>query len=190
MLTNIASYVARHHLAMLALFLGLGGTSFAAANTVLPRNSVGTKQVINGSLQATDLSKTARSALKGRMGPRGPAGEQGAVGPQGTVGPQGIQGAPGQSATELFVAVDAGGALTKSNGATLAARAGIGSYRIAFNADVTNCVYLATAGQDAGGVSGAYSLYPSRTGAHTVNVAIFDGNNNPLDRPFYLAVFC
>jgi hypothetical protein len=184
------------YLATLALFIGLGGTSYAAATTVLPSNSVGTKQVINGSLQATDLSRTARSALTGQRGPQGPSGRQGAVGPQGpvgpqgAVGPQGIQGAPGQAATKLFVAVDAAGALTKNDGATLADRAGTGSYRISFDADITDCVYVATAGQDSGGVSGAYSLYPSRTGAHTVNVAIFDGNNNPLDRPFYLAVLC
>lgn len=190
MLTRIASYGARHHLAMLALFFGLGGTSFAAASAVLPRNSVGTKQVINGSLQAIDLSNTARSALKGGRGPRGPVGPQGAAGPQGAVGPQGVRGVPGQPATTLFVAVDAAGALTKNSGATAAARADTGSYRIAFAADITNCVYLATAGQDSGGVSGSYNLYPSRTGAHTVNVAIFDENDNALDRPFYLAVFC
>jgi hypothetical protein len=43
---------------LLALFFALGGTSFAAANALLPRNSVGTSQVINGSLQTSDLSNT------------------------------------------------------------------------------------------------------------------------------------
>jgi hypothetical protein len=101
-----------------------------------------------------------------------------------------VQGAPGQAATKLFVALDAGGALTKNSGATLAARTGTGVYRIAFDADITNCVYLGTAGQDAGGVSGDYNLYASRTGTTTVNVAIFDGSNAHIDLPFYLAVFC
>ena len=196
MLRRTASYINRHHLAMFALFFALGGTSFAAGNALLPRNSVGTKQVINGSLLTNDLSKTARTALKGNRGPRRPAGAQGAQGPngatgaKGAAGAQGVPGAPGQSATKLFVALDAGGALTKNSGATLAARTGTGIYRIAFNTDITNCVYLATAGQDAGGVSGDYNIFTSRTSTTTVNVVIFDGSNNALDLPFYLAVFC
>jgi hypothetical protein len=78
MLIGIASYIKRHHLALFALFFALGGTAFAAGNALLPGNSVGTKQVINGSLQANDLSKTARTALKGNRGPTGPAGPAGA----------------------------------------------------------------------------------------------------------------
>jgi hypothetical protein len=202
MLRRTASYMKRHHLALFALFVALGGTSFAASNALLPKNSVGTAQVINGSLQTNDLSKNARTALKGNTGPRGPAGTQGAPGSPGATGAQGVQGspgatgtqgvqgAPGQSATKLFVAMDAGGTLTKNSGATLATRAGAGVYRIAFNTDITNCVYLATGGQDAGSLFEDYHLYTSRTATSTVNVQIFDANNDPLDRSFYLAVFC
>jgi len=202
MLGKTASYINRHHLALFALFFALGGTSFAAGNALLPGNSVGTKQVINGSLQANDLSSKARSALKGNTGLRGPAGVQGAQGAQGAqvatgatgatgaAGAQVVQGAPGPSATKLFVALDADGTLTKNSGATLATKAGTGVYRISFNTDITNCVYLATAGQDAGGVSGDYNIFTSRTGTTTVNVVIFDGSNNTIDLPFSLAVFC
>jgi hypothetical protein len=186
----IASYIKRHHVALLALFLALGGTAFAAGNALLPGNSVGTKQVINGSLQANDLSKTARTALKGNRGPTGPAGAQGATGTTGATGAQGVQGAPGQSATKLFVALDADGTLTKNSGATLATKAGTGVYRISFNTDITNCVYLGSAGEDAGGVSGDYNLFTSRTNTSTVNVAIFDETNTLVDLPFNLAVFC
>jgi hypothetical protein len=197
MLIGIASYIKRHHVALFALFFALGGTAFAAGNALLPGNSVGTKQVINGSLQTKDLSKTARTALKGNRGPTGPAGPagargaQGATGATGATGAQGVQGVPGQSATKLFVALDADGTLTKNSGATLATRAGTGVYRISFNTDITNCVYLGTAGQDAGGLPGDdYNLYTSRTGTTTVNVAIFDGTNTLIDLPFHLAVFC
>jgi hypothetical protein len=198
-LRRTASYVKRHHVALFALFFALGGTSFAATNAVLARNSVGTRQVIDGSLQTTDLSKTARSALKGNRGLTGPAGPagaagapglQGAQGPTGATGARGDQGVPGQAATALFVAVDAGGTISKSSGATAASRAGAGVYRIAFGADITNCVYIATAGEDAGSFFEDYHLYTSRTGTSTVNVAIFDEKNNPLDRSFFLAVVC
>ena len=193
MLGKTASYINRHHLALFALFFALGGTSFAAGKALLPGNSVGTKQVINGSLQTNDLSKTALSSLKGNAGlrgPAGPAGAQGAQGAQGATGAQGVQGAPGQSATKLFVALDADGTLTKNSGATLATKAGTGVYRISFNTDITNCVYLGSAGQDAGGVSGDYNLFTSRTNTSTVNVAIFDETNTLVDLPFNLAVFC
>ena len=193
MLMSIASYVNRHHLALFALFFALGGTSFAAGNALVARNSVGTKQVIDGSLLTNDLSKTARNALKGNRGPAGPpgpSGPQGAQGSPGATGAQGLQGVPGQSATKLFVALDAGGTLTKNSGATLATKAGTGVYRISFNTDITNCVYLGSAGQDAGGVSGDYNLFTSRTSTSTINVEVFDGSNALVDQPFNLAVFC
>jgi hypothetical protein len=202
MLRRTASYMNRHHLALFAVFLALGGTSFAAGNALVPRNSVGTRQVIDGSLQTNDLSKTARTALKGNRGLRGPAGARGAQGAIGATGAQGVQGAigatgaqgvqgaPGQSATKLLVAIDAGGTLTKNSGATSATRASAGVYRITFDANITNCVYLATGGQDTGALFEDYHLYASRTGTNTVDVQIFDEKNNPFDRSFYLAVFC
>jgi hypothetical protein len=177
-MNGVVSYFKGQHLALLALFFALGGTSFAAASARLPANSVGTRQVINGSLQRSDLSQTARNALKGERGPTGPVGAQGAP------------GVPGQAATKLFVAMNADGTLTKHSSTTLAARVSPGVYRVAFDTDITKCVYVATAGEDAGTVSEDYHLYTSRTGTNTVNVQIFDEKNAPFDRSFYLAVFC
>jgi hypothetical protein len=197
-----AYYLKRHHLALLALFFALGGTSFAATNVVLAANSVGTRQVIDGSLRTSDLSQAARTALKsnrGLTGPAGPAGPggppgapgaQGLQGPTGATGARGPQGVPGQPATNLFVAVGADGTLSKNSGATLLSRSSAGVYRISFGADITNCVYLATAGQDDGSLLEDYHLYTSRTGTSTVNVEIFDANNDAIDRPFSLAVVC
>jgi Collagen triple helix repeat (20 copies) len=102
-MTLMLSYVRRHHLALLALFVALGGTSYASTSK-LPWNSVGSRQVVNGSLQATDLSKRARTALRGATAPkgepgpqgeRGPTGPQGVSGPAGVPGPQGLTGPPG-----------------------------------------------------------------------------------------------
>ena len=86
MLRNIASYITRHHVALLALFVALGGTSVAAGNALVPRNSVGTAQVVNGSLGTSDLSAKARNALRGERGLQGPAGEKGPAGAQGPPG--------------------------------------------------------------------------------------------------------
>ena len=83
-------------IATLALFLALGGTSYAV--TALPKNSVGTPQlkknavtgekVKAGSLDSSDF-KTG-TLLKGDTGAAGPAG---ATGAQGERGPQGAAAA-------------------------------------------------------------------------------------------------
>src|SRR5215207_6063743 len=89
----------RHHVALLALFIALGGTSYAAIT--LPAGSVGTKQlkknavtskkVKNSSLQAKDFAPGSLPAgprgATGPTGPRGPAGQQGLRGLTGARGP-------------------------------------------------------------------------------------------------------
>ena len=90
-----ARHLRRNLIAYVALFLALSSTSYAAATKLLPKNSVGSPQVVNGSLQTLDLSTKARTALKGNRGARGPAGVRGARGPTGAQGAQGAQGAEG-----------------------------------------------------------------------------------------------
>ncbi|MDQ3725615.1 MAG: hypothetical protein M3335_06975 [Actinomycetota bacterium] len=65
----------------MCLFMLLGGGAYAA--TQLPKNSVGTKQLKNGSITPAKLSKTTKKALKGAVGPAGPQGPQGAPGAPG-----------------------------------------------------------------------------------------------------------
>src|SRR5690348_7228443 len=72
---------------LVALFVALGGTGYAAIK--LPKNSVASPQVVNGSLGTADLSKKARAALKGNRGARGPAGAAGIAGAAGAAGPAG-----------------------------------------------------------------------------------------------------
>jgi hypothetical protein len=83
--------------AVVALFVALGGTSFAAVK-LLPPNSVGSAQVINGSLKKADLADSTITALKGNKGPagaQGPAGSAGSAGPAGATGAAGANGAAG-----------------------------------------------------------------------------------------------
>jgi|tagenome__1003787_1003787.scaffolds.fasta_scaffold20818862_3 hypothetical protein len=85
-------------ISIVALFVALGGTSYSSVISLLPRNSVGSAQVLNGSLQSIDLSKQARKSLKGLPGPAGPQGAAGAIGspgPKGDTGPVGSQGPEG-----------------------------------------------------------------------------------------------
>jgi hypothetical protein len=99
----LTRYLRRHHVALLALFVALGGTSYAAMQ--LPRNSVGAKQlkrnavtsakVKNGSLRARDFNRAdLPRGAQGPAGPQGPSGAAGPQGPRGLQGPQGPQGPP------------------------------------------------------------------------------------------------
>lgn len=102
-------YIRDHHLAFLALFVALGGTSYAAVS--LPRDSVGAKQIQKGAVTTSEVRNRSLLAEdfkagelpRGRTGATGPRGATGATGPAGPAGPQGPAGLAGGTA---------GGALT------------------------------------------------------------------------------
>ena len=54
MLSSASRHLRRNLVAYVALLFALSGTSYAAATTLLPANSVSTRQVINGSLLKND----------------------------------------------------------------------------------------------------------------------------------------
>jgi hypothetical protein len=92
-------------LATLALFVALGGVSYAAIT--LPNNSVRSKHIKNGQVRQGDLGANAVTAPKVANGSlrledfaRGqlPAGPQGAKGDPGEKGETGAPGTPGQTA--------------------------------------------------------------------------------------------
>jgi hypothetical protein len=100
---------------LIALFIALGGASYAAVN--LPKNSVGTKQlkanavnsakVKNHTLLRRDFKPgalprglTGATGATGQAGPAGatgPAGAMGATGPAGPIGETGPTGATGET---------------------------------------------------------------------------------------------
>ena len=91
-------------IAVLALFVALGGTGYAALN--LPRNSVGSKQLRKSAVRNVDIASNAVTGAKVRRRsldstdfktgslPRGPKGDQGAQGAQGAQGSPGASGSP------------------------------------------------------------------------------------------------
>jgi hypothetical protein len=191
-MSKVAKHVRGHFVAYLALFFALGGTSLAATNKLLPRNSVASPQVVNGSLQTVDLSRKARAALKGN---RGPAGAQGTPGAQGIQGIQGAKGDKGDPATRLWAVVHTNGttaSLVRSSGATAATQTNPGFINVTFNQNVDTCAYIVTTGLD------NFSL-PPRGGAtadrnpsepNKVYVQTFDTSGADAVRDYFLAVFC
>jgi hypothetical protein len=83
--------------AMAALVVAAAGPAAAAGHFLITSSS----QIKNGTIQVTDLSKKARTTLKGANGPRGAAGVAGPAGPQGSTGPQGPAGASFTADTTL-----------------------------------------------------------------------------------------
>jgi hypothetical protein len=90
MTRSFGRFLRRNTIAMIALFLALGGTSYAAAT------------LINGAkikphtIARNRLTNKAIKQLKGNRGARGPQGTPGTQGPRGATGAQGPQG-PGGS---------------------------------------------------------------------------------------------
>jgi hypothetical protein len=193
-------FVRGNAIALLALFLALGGTTYAASTTLIGKNTVASPQVVNGSLQTTDLSKKARKALKGNRGLRGLQGAQGVKGDTGAKGATGAQGVAGTSATKLFAAVSADCAsLDRGSGAT-----GVGldfpaRCDVRFNQNVASCVPIASFRGLAGGSwqltlntdtdgPGLASLDPDEIGVtFRDNVGTLITTGRPA---FHLAVFC
>ena len=121
MIRGLAAYIGRHHVALLALLVAMGGTSYAAVN--LPRDSVGPQQLKaravttaklgNGavtSAKVRDGSLLAADFRRGQLpaGAQGPPGATGAAGPQGPAGIAGPAGVSGYERIQTTVNVSPG----------------------------------------------------------------------------------
>jgi hypothetical protein len=178
-------------IATVALFVALGGTSYAIAT--LPRNSVGSKQIRSGavgkseirsgavrsrqlrnrSVGLQDLSLKTRDALRGQQGPTGP---------------------PGPAFAPYAAAVDSGSGVRSTSGGqpgeTHLIRSG--DYDINFNRNLTSCYAVASLSH----VSGGSVSMPSggeivtETTPTGVKVHTRNSSGQPADLPFHVIVVC
>lgn len=86
------TFVRRNAIALLALFVALGGSSYAAIK--LPAKSVGERELKTGAVSSRVLSDGIEKQL-GAAGTAGRNGAPGTQGPKGDTGPAGPQGPPG-----------------------------------------------------------------------------------------------
>jgi hypothetical protein len=168
----------------LALFVALGGTSYALT---LPRNSVGSSQLKSDSVGRSeirrgavrsgeirdktvlsrDISPTARRALRGQQGPPGVTFHQSVT-------------SSGGSGVGNARSVEGGG--------------GFGTRIIGFNRSVSDCVAVASLTSIPGGPvpnppgNGHVTAEPTADGR--VLVETFDPDGNPAQYPFNLIVAC
>ena len=199
--------------ACVALVVALGGTGYAAATKLLPRNSVGTLQVVNHSLRAVDFKKG--QLPRGPQGPAGPAGAQGPAGPAGAAGPAGPPGATGATGPagppgtggggetiRWAVVRPDGGIAASSGGVTLAAKPGTGQYLLNFGSSVAGKLILASSGYAGNDVATRGETSAGPCGAPTEGIVCSTSNNQNTvlvqtrsgagtleDHSFYVAVF-
>lgn len=143
---RLSAHLRGNAVAYAALFVALGGTSYAAVrlepnsvttktiakravtNAKLAPNSVTSGNVKNGSLTASDFKAgTFLQGIKGDTGAAGADGDRGfdgLQGPQGEPGPQGVQGVPGakgdpghDGSASIALRARGTGAVTAKNGA-------------------------------------------------------------------------
>lgn len=167
----------------LALFVALGGTSYAA--TKLPHNSVGRTQIRESAVRSSEIARGAirladltGSTAKSLHGPPGPAGP---------VGPARTQGAP---AVGFFATVSGAGQFVRGSATSSVHTAvGSGSYTVGFARNVSDCAYSATLGGiDPGDQPPGYVTVRADDGK--VGVQLYDAAGSPIDRSFHLIVVC
>lgn len=128
--------------AYLALFIALGGTSYAVAT-----GSIDSREIKNGSVQGKDVRNNSLRSADVRDGsllsgdfasgqlPQGPRGAEGPRGADGAEGPPGAQGIPGVSGLELVSAVSANDSVSPK---TVIATCPPGKRSLGGGADINN----------------------------------------------------
>ena len=164
-------------ISLIALFVALGGTSYAAIKIGarnLKTGSVGTRAVKNATLSGRDMR---RAGLSGREINEG---RLGAV--------------PTAGGTTHWSVVTAAGLQARGRGVTSVTRTNTGRYQVIFDRDVRNCAYSASIG-DVGAVNpprGEIAVSALATNVNGVFIQARNGGDNaPLaNRPFHLIVSC
>jgi hypothetical protein len=178
-------------MATVAVFIALGGSSYAALN--LPKNAVGAAQlktgsvraseVKNGSLGAGELTRKARASLRG---------QQGATGLQ---GPKGDKGDKGDPATTLWAVLNSDGTLRKGSGVVSVSGAqGTLWATVKFNRNIDTCAILSSIGRTGAGFSSgetvADEFVANGFARDSVLVRTGDPAGTNAPRGVHLAVFC
>jgi hypothetical protein len=113
-------------MATVAVFLVVAGGTAVAATQMLPKNSVGSKQIKKAAVTPAKLSKAAKAALTG------PQGATGAPGPKGETGQ------PGKPSGDYFALVNQSAAFVGEHpGFTSVSRVGTGAYCLGVQAGVS-----------------------------------------------------
>lgn len=192
--------------ALAALFVALGGTSYAA----LSANSVTSRHIQNGTIRNEDFKK---GTLRGQEFKRDSLGggaikeealDASKFGPvrtaaRATTADSAIRadGAARASGLAFQVTVAADGARSNDRGVVSVAKSATGRYQVVFNGDVRACVANATlaitpppADRRDAPVTGEIAVGPLADNVNGLEVATADSAGVAADRGFQLTVSC
>ncbi|HMT06013.1 MAG TPA: collagen-like protein [Solirubrobacterales bacterium] len=93
-------------MALLALFVAVGGSATAASGLIngkkIKHGTITAKQIRNKTITPSKLAPATAETLKGEQGPKGAQGEKGDTGAKGEKGDTGLQGIPGSNQVTTF----------------------------------------------------------------------------------------
>ena len=184
-------------MATVAVFVALGGTSYALAT-----GSVGSRELANNSVRSKDLRNNnvrGKDVRNGTIGTKDVA-DGGLLAADFKAGqlPAGAPGQPGQDATKLFAYIRdtamADASVQYGSGVTgVTEPAVIGNpYEVTFDRSLVNCIVSATAGSgDPAGTNDRHHAFPSLSIAGNKVVLSWENDGGTLlDTSFMIAAFC
>jgi hypothetical protein len=166
--------------ALIALFVSLGGSAYAVA-------TIGSDDIINGSIRNRDFKDgTLRGQEAKRDGFGGGAIKESTL--------TQVPSAAGAAFAEgmRHAVISNVGAAVRNRGVTSSAQTGPGQYQVIFDRDVRNCVYAATLGDEsaAGAGNGQISVTSAAANVNGVRVVTRNSQGNNENRSFHLIVSC
>jgi hypothetical protein len=201
MVKTIGSHVRRNVVGYIALFVALGGTSYAATggNFILGQpNSASSTTSLSAPVagkKALQLTNTSTGAGATGLGLSVASGHPPFTVNSGTKVTNlnadrldGLDSSAFLSSSDVkWAQVEPDGTLDAHSGVTAVNHLGTGSYDVSFDQDVSGCAYSATAVKTPYEI-GALSDAPDTPDA--VQIGISDGANNPADTGFSVEAFC
>jgi hypothetical protein len=174
--------------ACLALFVALSGVAYAAA-------TIGSADIVDGSIRNRDFKD---GTLRGNEAK--PNGFGGGAIKERSLAANELNASKIGKVTSAGVAdglarhgvISNLGALVRGRGITSASKTGEGQYQAIFDADVRNCTYFATLGDESasGPGTGQIAVTSAASNVNGVRVVTRDSAGALADRSFHLIVSC
>jgi hypothetical protein len=172
--------------ALIALFVSLGGSAYAVA-------TIGSDDIINGSIRNRDFKD---GTLRGQEAKRDGFGGGGIK--EESLDASKIQQVPSAVAAVTVdgltrhAVISNVGAAVRGRGTASSAQTGPGQYQVIFDRDVRNCVYTATLGDEsaAGPGNGQISVTSAASNVNGVRVVTRNSVGEVENRSFHLIVSC
>jgi hypothetical protein len=169
--------------ACVALFVSLGGVSYAVA-------TIGSNDIVDGSIRNRDFKD-------GTL--RGQEAKPDGFGPN-AIKEQSLDSTKLRQVPSAVVAdgvtrhavISNIGATVRARGVTSSAQTGTGQYQVVLDRDVRNCVYVATLGDESasGPGTGQIAVTSAAANVNAVRVVTRDSDGTPANRSFHLVVSC